>query len=159
MKRIIFTLLAGTAILVQLSVHGQDIPLNKFDQRGIEVINSFMTALVDNQTDEMAAAKSALSFIHGSEYDNSGANLKRYRLDFSFKKAWQNAKFYKLPVSVTRIQRQNLTAIGFGATAQAGTGFKAWIAKKDGVAGMPAPLNIFFPSDGSAPKLNYYGSL
>lgn len=148
-----------TALLIQMSAYGQDIPINKFDQRGIEVINSFMTALVNNQTDEMAAAKAALPFIHVSEYDNSGTNLKRDRLDFSFKKAWQNAKFYKLPLSVTRIQRQNLTAIGFGTTAQAGTGFKVWIAKKDGVTGMPAPLNIFFPSDGSAPKLNYYGSL
>lgn len=146
-------------MLTQFHSYGQDIPLNKFDKRGIEVINNFMQALMDNQTDEQAAAKAAMPYIHASEYDNSGTNLKRDRLDFSFKKAWQNAKFYQLPVSVTRIQKQNLTAIGFGPTAQAGISYKVWIAKKAGVNGMPAPLNVFFPADGSAPTLHYYGSL
>ena len=159
MKRILISFLAGTAILLHLSANGQDIPVNKFDQKGIDVINSFMKALADNPGDEMAAAKAALPFIHNSEYDNKGTNLKRDRLDYSFKKAWQNAKFYTIPVKATRVQKQNLTAIGFGNTAQAGTAYKVWIAKKDGVAGLPAPLNVFFPSDGTAPKLYYYGSL
>ena len=93
------------------------------------------------------------------EYDNSGTNLKRDRLDFSFKKAWQNAKFYQVPIVATRVQKQNLTGIGFGATAQLGTSYKVWISKKDEVNGMPAPLNVFFPGDGSVPTLHYYGSL
>ncbi len=159
MKRLIITLIAGMAIFMQYHSYGQDIPVNKFDKRGIEVINNFMQALLDNSSDEMAVAKAAMPYIHASEYDNSGTNLKRDRLDYSFKKAWQNAKFYKVPVSVTRIQRQNLTAIGFGATAQKGISYKVWIAKKAGVNGMPAPLNVFFPADGSGPTLNYYGSL
>lgn len=159
MKRLSMLLMTVVAILAQLPSYGQDIPIGKFDKRGIEVINHFMNALMDNSADEMAAAGAAMPFIHPSEYDNSGTHLKRDRLDYSFKKAWQNAKFYKIPVSVTRIQRQNLTAIGFGNTAQAGTSYKVWIAKKDGVNGMPAPLNLFFPSDGSGPTLHYYGSL
>ena len=161
MKRKIFSFLACTALLLQLSSYGQEVSLNKFDKRGIEVINSFMNAIMDpdSQGNEGTAAIAALPYIHASEYDARGTNLKKDRLEFSFKKAWHNAKFYTLPVSVTRIQRQHITAIGFGATAQAGKAFKVWIAKKDGVAGMPAPLNVFFPSDGSAPKLYYYGSL
>ena len=160
MKRIFPLLLtAGIALLLQFHSYGQDIPLNKFDNRGIELINNFMNALMNNSGDEMAAAKAALPFIHASEYDKSGTNLKRDRLDFSFKKAWQNAKFYNVPVTVTRIQRQNLTAIGFGATAQAGTSYKVWIAKRATGIGMPAPLNLFFPADDSAPTLHYYGSL
>jgi hypothetical protein len=159
MKRSLYLMFACIGLIVQLSAKAQDIPLSKFDTRGFVVIDSFMTALVTNTGNEKAAAIAALPFIHRSEYDNSGTNLKQDRLDFSFKKAWQNAKFYKLSVEVTRIQKQNLTGIGFGNTAETGTAYKIWIAKKDGVAGLPAPLNVFFPSNGSDPKLYYYGSL
>lgn len=147
------------AISVSLNLSAQDIQLADFDKRGIEVVNKFMDAINANATDITAAAKAALPFIHNSEYDASGAALKRDRMDFSFKKAWQNAKFYESPVKVTRIQKQSLTAIGFGATAQAGTSYKVFIGKKAGVAGMPAPLNVFLPADGSEPKVHYYGSL
>jgi hypothetical protein len=159
MKRSLCLLFAAIGLIVQLSTKAQDIPLSKFDTRGFVVIDSFMTALVNHADNEKAAARAALPFIHRSEYDNAGTGLKQDRLDYSFKKAWQNAKFYKLSVEVTRIQKQNLTGIGFGNTAGTGTAYKIWIAKKDGVSGLPAPLNVFFPSDGSDPKLYYYGSL
>lgn len=160
MKKLFVSLFVCAGVfLLTLSTKAQDIPLEQFDKAGIEVLNKFMKAIMDNQADEMAAAKAALPYIHKSEYDASGSNLLKDRLDFSFKKAWQNAKFYKNPIVVTRIQKQSLTAIGFKATAEAGTAYKVWIAKNDGVSGLPAPLNIFFPADGSAPKLYYYGSL
>lgn len=159
MNRSIIIFLATVGVFMQTLSYGQDIPVKQFDKRGIAIINDFMVAIMNNSGDEMAAAKAALPYIHPSEYDGTGTNLKRDRLEFSFKKAWQNAKFYKVPVSVTRVQRQNITAIGFGATAQAGTAFKVWVAKKDGAGGMPAPLNVFFPADGSSPTVYYYGSL
>jgi hypothetical protein len=137
----------------------QDEPVDSFDKSAIEAVNNFMTALNSNASDEMAAAKAALPFIHKSEYDKSGTTLKQDRLDYSFKKAWQNAKFYQTPVKITRIQKQSITAIGFGATAQKGTCYKVFIAKKEGGAGLPAPLNVFIPEDGSGPKIYYYGSL
>ena len=146
-------------ILFISPVFSQEIKLKDFDKRGIELIDSFMNVLLQNAADEMAAAKAAMPYIHRSEYNNQGTQLMQDRLNFSFKKAWQNAKFYAWPVMVTRIQQQNLSQVGFGETAEAGTGFKVWISKKEGVSGMPAPLNVFFPADGSAPKLNYYGSL
>lgn len=145
--------------LVGFSIQAQEIKLKDFDKRGIELIDSFMNVLLQNPSDEMVAAKAAMPYIHRSEYNNQGNQLMQDRLNFSFKKAWQNAKFYAWPVVVTRIQQQNLSQVGFGETAEAGTGFKIWISKKEGVSGMPAPLNVFFPADGSAPKLNYYGSL
>jgi len=152
-------LFAFAGVLMQISTIAQDIPVEQFDKAGVDVLNSFMKAIMDNQADEMAAAKAALTIIHKSEYDAAGTNLKKDRLDYSFKKAWQNAKFYKNPIVITRVQKQNLTAIGFGATAQNGTAYKVWVAKNDGVSGLPAPLNVFFPADGSAPKVYYYGSL
>ncbi|HWR33561.1 MAG TPA: hypothetical protein VN451_08550, partial [Chitinophagaceae bacterium] len=148
-----------TGLFLSNFICAQDIPLKQFDKRGVAVIDSFMTALMNNQADEMAAARAALPFIHRSEYDNTGTTLKQDRIQFSFKKAWQNAKFYKWYVQVTRVQQQKLTGIGFGETAENGISYKVWIAKKDGVGGLPAPLNVFFPADGSDPKLYYYGSL
>ena len=159
MKTLFSFLLVCAGVLVQGPANAQDIKVEDFDKAGIEVLNTFMKAILNNQEDEMAAAKAALPVIHKSEYDDSGTNLKKYRLDFSFKKAWQNAKFYKSPVLITRVQKQNLTAIGFGATAEKGTAYKVWIAKNEGVAGLPAPLNVFFPANGGAPKVYYYGSL
>ncbi len=159
MKKIVSILFVFAGLLLQTSTKAQDIPLDQFDKAGIEVLNGFIKAIMDNQGDEMAAAKAALPFVHKSDYDASGTNLLRDRLDFSFKKAWQNAKFYKNPILVTRVQKQSLSAIGFKTTAQSGTSYKVWIAKNDGIAGLPAPLHIFFPADGSAPKLHNYGSL
>ena len=158
MKKItlIFTLILG---LLSCSLSAQDIPLDQFDKRGVEVVNNFMNAIMNNQADEMAAAKAALPYIHKSEYDAAGTNLKSDRLSYSFKKAWQNAKFYNVPVTVTRVQKQSISAIGFGSTAQTGTVYKVWVGKKEGVAGLPAPFHVFFPSDGSAPTISNYGSL
>jgi len=141
------------------NVKAQDIPLAQFDKNAIEVVQKFMDAINANPTDENAAATAAMPFIHNSEYDNSGSALKKDRMDFSFKKAWQNAKFYETPIKVTRIQKQGLTGIGFGATAQLGSSYKVFLAKKSGVAGMPAAVHVFIPQDGSAPKVHYYGSL
>ncbi len=154
MKKVILNLIM---LLFCLNIFGQDISIKDFDQRGIKAINDFMTALNAGTKEE--AAKNAIKFIHKSEYDNTGAALKQDRMNYSFKKAWENAKFYQTPVKVTRVQKQALTAIGFGNTAEKGTSYKVWISKKEGVAGLPAPLNVFFPADGSTPTLHYYGSL
>jgi hypothetical protein len=159
MKNLLLILFVCAGVLIQSPSTAQDIKVEDFDKAGIDVLNTFMKAIMDNQGDEIAAARAALPVIHKSEYDDAGSCLKKDRLDYSFKKAWQNAKFYKTPVVITRVQKQNLTAIGFGATAEKGTAYKVWIAKNDGVAGLPAPLNVFFPADGSAPKIYYYGSL
>jgi hypothetical protein len=137
----------------------QDVPLAEFEKSAIEVTQKFMDALNSNSSDISAAAAAAMPFIHKSEYDNSGAALKKDRMDFSFKKAWQNAKFYETPIKVTRIQKQALSGIGFGASAELGVSYKVFIAKKSGVAGMPAALHVFIPKDGGKPKIHYYGSL
>jgi hypothetical protein len=137
----------------------QDEPIESLNKSATDAVTNFMKALNSNASDEMAAAKAALPYIHKSEYDKSGSNLKQDRLDYSFKKAWQNAKFYQNPVKITRVQKQSVTAIGFGNTAQKGTCYKVFIAKKEGGTGLPAPLNVFIPEDGTDAKIYYYGSL
>lgn len=146
-------------VLVGSSLMAQDIPLAQFDKKAIEVVQSFMTAIVNNPKDEDAAIKAALPFIHKSEYNAEGTSLLKDRKDYSFKKAWQNAQFYENPIKVTRVQAQKITAIGFKETAQAGTSYKVFLAKKAGVGGMPAAIHVFIPKDGTEPKVHYYGSL
>lgn len=139
------------------SAVAQDIDISQFDQRGVVCLQNFVNSLLD--ADFNTAAKKAMQQIHKSDYAKDGTSLKQDRLNFSFKKAWQNAKFYENPIKITRVQKTNLTGIGFKETAQAGTSYKVWIGKKQGVSGLPAPIYVFFPADGGEPKLHDYGSL
>ena len=127
------------------------------DKKAEALINGFMQALLSG--DAGAAAQSVLPFVHKSLLNNSGNSLTQDLLNFSFKKAHSNAKFYAHPVVISRVAENKSTGIGFGPTAELGTEFKYWIDKKPGVNGMPAPLNVFFPADGGDPKICYMGSL
>jgi hypothetical protein len=61
------------------------------------------------------------------------------------KKDHDGIKFYKQPVAVTRVNKTYSAGQGFGASAIKGQVYKIWIAKKDGVAGLPAPVSIMIP--------------
>ncbi len=121
------------------------------------LLNDFMTALLIEDFNESAQA--VLPLVHQSLQNKTHTALTRDLMDFSFKKAHSNAKFYQVPVEITEVRATNVTGIGFKETAQLGEERKYWIAKKAGINGMPAPINIFFPADGSQPKINYMGSL
>jgi hypothetical protein len=58
-------------------------------------------------------------------------------------------------VKITRIRRTGVSAIGFRETAEKGKVTDYFVAKKDGVNGMPAPVKIFFPEGGGEPKISY----
>ncbi len=130
---------------------------DELDERGKIVLQKFIDILLDPNFD--AAAEKALQVIHKSDFNNSGEALKSDRLQFSFKKAWQNAKFYQNPIKITRVQKTSLSGIGFKDTAENGTSYKVWVGKKKGVNGMPAPIYVFFPAGGGEPKIHDYGSL
>ncbi|MDQ6963274.1 MAG: hypothetical protein Q9M28_12235 [Mariprofundaceae bacterium] len=124
-----------------------------------KLLNSFMEKLLIADFDQ--SAKQVMPYVHPSNYDATGTALDRDLLNFSFKKAHQNAKFYAHPVKITRSQALKTTNIGHPSrgTYQKGTEMKYWVAKKQGVNGMPAPLVVFFPADGAAPSISYMGSL
>jgi len=127
------------------------------DKRAEALLNDFMKALLIEEAD--ASAKACLKYVHKSLINTSGDDLTKDLRDFSFKKAHSNAKFYANPVKITRVRKNKVTAIGFKETGENGTEYSYFISKKEGVNGMPAPVNIFFPADGSAPKISYMGSL
>jgi hypothetical protein len=127
------------------------------DERAIELLNNFMQTLMIEDFEE--SAQQMLKYTHKSLWNADGTNLSRDLRDFSFKKAKSNAKFYQVPVKITRVRETNVSAIGYAETAEKGKVVDYFIAKKAGVNGMPAPVKIFFPADGSAPKISYMGSL
>ncbi|MEO6304216.1 MAG: hypothetical protein ABIP51_13705, partial [Bacteroidia bacterium] len=79
MKKISFVLAALVCFSVNI-LRAQDIAIDAFDKKAIEVVNNFMTAINNNAGDEMAAAAAALPYIHKSELEADGSNLKRDRL-------------------------------------------------------------------------------
>lgn len=103
--------------------------------------------------------KGALPYLHKSLLAPGGGDVSGDLRRFSFKKAWENAKFYAQPVKITRIRRTGISAIGFRETAEKGKVSDYFVAKKEGVSGMPAPVKIFFPEGGGEPKISYVGSL
>lgn len=131
----------------------------KADPRAEELLNKFMSALTQNSGDMDAAAKAVKPYLHKSKLSKDGSDISPDLRRFSFKKAWEGAKFYAAPVQITRVLPTTVSAIGFKETAEAGTVIKYFIAKKQGVNGMPAPVHVFFPAGGGEPKLSDIGSI
>lgn len=129
------------------------------DPRAEKLLNDFLAALTANPQSLDAAAKAALPHLHKSILAPGGDDISADLRRFSFKKAWENARFYAQPVKITRIRKTGTSAIGFRETAEKGRVVDYFVGKKEGVNGMPAPVKIFFPEGGGAPKISYVGSL
>jgi hypothetical protein len=127
------------------------------DPRATHLLNQFLAALQIPDPDESANA--VLPLVHVSLKTNDRTDLTRDLRSFSFKKANENAKFYAVPVSITRVRTMGTTGIGFGETAENGKVVDYFIAKNAGVNGMPAPIKVFFPASGGHPTVSYMGSL
>lgn len=129
------------------------------DARAEKLLNDFLAALTSSPDNMDAAVKAALPYLHKSLLAPGGGDVSSDLRRFSFKKAWENARFYAQPVKITRIRRTGLSAIGFRETAEKGKVSDYFVAKKEGASGMPAPVKIFFPEGGGDPKISYVGSL
>jgi len=129
------------------------------DPKAVAKIEQFLKILVDSPTIEEAAKKVVeANLVHISMLDkNDKSKLNADKMRFSFKKAYDSAKFYQ--PKVTRVLKTSTTAVGFKETAQKGSLYKYWVAKKDGQAGLPAPLQIFVAEGGAEPVLYDFGSL
>lgn len=154
-RTILLSALALTCSVTTTQLASADDPAP--DPVAVKLVDDFMDAL--RIADEDASAKATLPLVHKSLLNPAKDDLSQDLRRFSFKKAHDNAKFYAAPVKVTRVRKTGITAIGFKQTAEAGSVVDYFVAKKDGVNGMPAPVRIFFPKDGGAPKIAYMGSL
>lgn len=128
------------------------------DERAIAKIKKFLEICL-NTPDLNEAGKQvvAAGLVHVSKFDkNDPSKMNPDSLRFAFKKAHAAAGMYQM--KVVRIQETGTTGVGFGKTAQKGKLFKYFIAKKEGVNGMPAPVQIFIPEGGGEPVIYDFGS-
>jgi hypothetical protein len=139
------------------SARQQDIPKDQVPQDVIKVLNAYMKILTTSPTLEDCGAKVA-KIAAGHMLSQSGG-ISDDVIQFSLKKDYQNAKFYKFPVVITRVVLVEDDYDGFGPTLFQGTRYKIWIAKKDGVGGMPAPIPIIKPKGGAPKIVTTIGSL
>lgn len=123
----------------------------------VELINAFMQALTLEQPAERMAA--VVKFVHKSLLEPDGKKLDWDTSNFSYKKACQNVRFYKIPVEITSVHKGRTLTVGYGSTAEKGRIDKYFINKKPGQPGMPAPVSVFWPESGGTPGIIDMGSL
>jgi len=133
-------------------------PSGPEDAQAEALINATLAALQQNR-DPALAARAAIPYLHKSLLDASRTELSADSRAFSFKKAHGSASAYGVPVRITRVRESRVTAIGHAETGERGRSVDYFVAKRDGVAGMPAPVTVFFPEGGGPAKICYLGSL
>ncbi len=158
MQKRIFVFIAAFIMLGgSLFSQTKDISESKLPDDVKEVLNEYIKIL-QNATD-LDDAASKVKKIFAGHLLNSEGEVDKDVYYFSLKKDFNNAKFYQYPVDITRISRTKNDYDGFQETLFEGTRYKIWIAKKDGVAGVPAPVPIIKPSKGSPKVVSVIGSL
>lgn len=127
------------------------------EQKGVEVVNALLKALTIE--DEAARVKAVLPLVHKSLKSSDGADLTATIRRYSFKKASDAAKLYASPAAIFEVHKGRTVTIGFKETAERGRTDKYFVKKKEGVAGRPAPIHVFWPEGGGAPTIVNFGSL
>ncbi len=127
------------------------------DPKGVKLVTDFMAALAIE--DAAKRLEAVIPLLHKTLLTEDGKDLTPDVKRFSYNKACTNAKHYKQPAEVTEVHKGMESTVGFGKTAEKGRSDKYFVAKKDPTLGRPAPLHVFWPSDGGAPKLINIGSL
>ncbi len=127
------------------------------DEKAIALLDRFLAALSIEDPEKRLEA--VIPLVHKSLLTQDGKDLDNDTKPYSYKKACQNAGCYKQPVEIYEVHKGNTYTVGYGPTAEKGRTDKYFINKKEGVAGRPAPIHIFWPSDGGEPKIINMGSL
>ena len=158
MKRSATVLSIAIALMLTFGALSQAWSIEKIkaDKQAVELINNFMKALQITDSEKREAA--ALKFLHKSMLTNDGKMSNSLR-NYSFKKACDGVKFYDVPVKITEVHKGKTSTVGFKETAERGRTDKYFVGKKEGAAGRPAPLHVFWPEGGGKPMIINIGSL
>ena len=127
------------------------------DAKGVKLCSEFLAAISHKQ--EADRLKAVAPLLHKSMLTPDGKDLDRNTKEFSYKKACQNAQFYAQPAEIFEVHKGNVVTVGFRETAERGRTDKYFVKKKEGAAGRPAPLHVFWPENGGEPRLVNIGSL
>ena len=126
----------------------------------IEVLNKYLEILSTSSSVDEAGKKMIEADILGGHLTNgAGTEASGDILQFSLKKDFDNVKFYGQPAVITRVLFSPNDYDGFKETLFEGDRYKIWIKKKEGVAGMPAPIPIIKPKEGKPKVVSTIGSL
>ena len=120
------------------------------DPRAQALLTRFVQVL--QTQDEGQRIQACLPHLHSSLLTADGKDLTPDVKNFQFQKASKNAKWYELPVKITRVRPRD-------SSDYSGREYNYFIARKEDGAGPPAPVTIFFPDNGGEPKILYMGSL
>jgi len=127
------------------------------DSTTVALLNKMIVVL--QIPDDEKRLSEFLPLVHRDLLTPDGSDLLPSTKDYSYKKASNAAGLYKSPVEITRIRESSVTQIGWKETAETGLLVSFFIAKRDGIEGMPAPVKLFFPADGGPARIYSVGSL
>ncbi len=148
MKKIKFLFILIIFLSFFFSFQSQDIPVKDLPSEIADIVNRYVYILQTSSSVEDAASK--LGDILGGGLLDSYGKISRDTMEFSLKKDYYNSKFYQYPIKITRVLKILNDYDGYQETYIEGTSYKVWIAKKDGVAGLPAPVRVIKPKDKAA---------
>ena len=157
MKRRQFAQLVSLACIGLMNSKAQAIETIDPDPAAVNLCSQLLESLQIGDYD--ARIKAVLPLVHASLRNRQGTDLDRNVKEFSFKKASGAAKLYGPPAQVTEVHKGRESTIGFRETAERGRTDKYFVAKLDPANGRPAPLHVFWPSNGGKPSIVNMGSL
>ncbi len=158
-KKFIFLILA-ISVFSYIYPQRNNIPVEEVPSAVIKVLNQYLKILSESPTLE-DCAKTIYPLLGGGLLSSDGNKVSSDTIQFSLKKDYNNVKFYSVPAEITRIQLNKNSYDGFEKTYIEGDIYKIWVKKKEGVAGMPAPIPVIVPkNDPEHPKvISTIGSL
>jgi len=138
----------------------KDISVEEVPPAVIKVLNQYLKVLSESPTLE-DCARNIYPYLGGGLLSSDEKKVSSDTIQFSLKKDYNNVKFYSVPAVITRIQLNKNSYDGYEKTYLEGDIYKIWINKKEGVAGMPAPIPVIVPkNDPEHPKvISTIGSL
>lgn len=152
-KAFFILILTGWFFMSSLNAQRKDIAVSEVPATVIGVLNQYVQILSSSASLNDCATK-VVSICGGHLLTQDGNQISNDVKPYSLKKDFENVKFYKNPPVITRVQLQKNTYDGYGPTLIEGDLYKIWIAKKDGVQGLPAPIPIIVPKNNpSKPKV------
>lgn len=129
---------------VRAQSKANDIPVDTLPAEVKAVLESYTKLLLAAKSVD-DAGKSFVNIAGGGVVNEDGKSLRADVTRFSLKKDFDGIKFYADPLVITRVNASPSNGQGFGPSAIKGKVYKIWIAKKEGGAGMPAPISIMIP--------------
>jgi hypothetical protein len=123
------------------------------DPKITNLINQLVEVL--SLEDESIRIQKLLPLIHDSMKTNDKKDLFTNVKQFSYKKAVSGISRYKIPVELGEVHKGKPVTI----EGVKGRRDKYFIRKKEGSTGMPAPIHVFIPEDGSEAKIIDFGSI